>query len=249
MARESYTPGATQNAVTFMTRRRGATHAAFFVARLKPGMRVLDVGCGPGSITLDLARKVAPGGVIGVDRTDEQFAAAIEQARAARLDARFEAASVYDLPFPDASFDAAFAHALFEHLAEPPRALAELHRILKPGGVIGLRSPDWGGFVVHPETPALAVAIHRYESMQHGNGGDTHAGRKLVGWLREAGFTQTVPSASYEIYPDNALIGEYLALQLERAGIADAAATLRSWMRLPDAIFAQAWFEALGVRD
>lgn len=249
MTNEVYTPGTTPNAVSFMARRRAATHAAFFLPELRPGMRVLDVGCGPGSITLDLARAVSPGGgVVGIDRTGEQFDDAVAAARREAIPARFEVGSVYALPFPDASVEAVFSNALFEHLAEPQRALGELRRVLAPGGRIGLRSPDWGGFVLHPESARLDAAIARYEALQRGHGGDTHAGRKLAAWLREAGFVDPTSGGTYEIYPDTTLIGDYLAVQLDRSGATDHAETWRHWARASDAMFAQAWLHAVATR-
>lgn len=246
---ETYTPGTTPNVVAFMARRRAASHAAFFLAELRPGLRVLDVGCGPGTITLGLAAAVSPGGsVVGIDRTGEQFHDAAETARRDAIPARFQAASIYDLPFPDGSFDAVFAHALFEHLAEPSRALDELHRVLVPGGRIGLRSPDWGGFVLHPESAELDVALARYEAMQRENGGDTHAGRKLAAWLRDAGFRDAESGGAFEVYADTGLIGEYLAAQLDRVGATVEGETLRRWARAPGALFAQAWLHAVATR-
>lgn len=249
MPAELYTPGTTANAVSFMARRRAATHAAFFLAELRPGMRVLDVGCGPGTMTLDLARAVAPGGsVVGVDRTGEQSQEAAATAQRDGVPARFQPGSVYELPFPDASFDAVFAHALFEHLGEPRRALDEIRRVLVPGGLVALRSPDWGGFILHPESAALDAAIARYEALQRSNGGDTHAGRKLAAWVTAAGFRAPVSGGSFEIYADTTLIGDYLATQLDHAGAAEAGAFLRQWARMPGALFAQAWMHVLATR-
>src|SRR5688572_25071729 len=118
-ARENYTPGYTLNALDFMSRRTAESHAAFFLPHLKPGMRLLDCGCGPGGITVGLANCVAPGEVIGIDVGGAPLEAARERASAANVQVAFREASIYSLPFPDAHFDAVFSHALFEHLAEP----------------------------------------------------------------------------------------------------------------------------------
>jgi SAM-dependent methyltransferase len=246
-AAQTYTPGYGSNAVAFMAKRRAQTHAAFFVPLLRNGMRVLDCGCGPGAITLDLARIVRPGEVIGIDCDGEQFSAASDTAARERLALRFETGSVYALPFAENSFDAIFVHALFEHLAEPARAASEIHRVLKPGGVCGLRSPDWGGVLLYPLPEGAAAAIRDYEVMMAANGGDIHAGRKLPALLRAVGFAPVKPSATYEIYDDPADIAEYLARQLECAqGGAEPAAALRRWACHLGAMFAQAWVEALG---
>src|ERR1700730_4220237 len=124
--------------VSFMEQRSADTHAGFFLPQLLSGWCVLDAGCGPGSITLGRARRVAPGVVTGIDFEDSQFAKAREQAKHEGLNVEFRKASVYQLPFEDESFDAIFSHALFEHLSDPCAALRELRRVLKPGGLIAL---------------------------------------------------------------------------------------------------------------
>jgi ubiquinone/menaquinone biosynthesis C-methylase UbiE len=241
----TYTPGHSGNAVTFMAQRRAASHAAFLLPHLKAGMRLLDCGCGPGTITLDLARIVAPGAVIGIDRSDAQFAPARATAAQEGLAVTFETGEVDRLPFADASFDAVFAHALFEHLPDPAGATAEVRRVLRPGGCFGLRSPDWGGFLLYPFPAEIERAITAYRALMTQNKGDVLAGRKLPALLRQAGFVRVAPSASYEIYADPARIAEYLAAQLDPHDPA-AAASLRAWHRDPEAFFAQAWVEAIG---
>lgn len=253
---ETYTPGYSENAAAFMARRRADTHAAFFLPQLRAGMTVLDCGCGPGTITLGLAERVAPGMVTGIDAEESQVSLARANALAAGLVVRFEAASVYEIPFPANSFDAVFSSALFEHLREPRRALGEIRRVLKPGGVVGLRAPDWGGFLVHPAPPHVLASIEYYQALQSSNGGDVRAGRKLAGWLRDGGFERVAFSAGYECYPDARLIGEYLARGIEsssqppdREGAFSRetmAAALREWASNRDALFAQAWGEATG---
>src|SRR4029077_5283180 len=114
----------------------------------------LDVGCGPGTITLGLAQLVAPGEVIGIDIQTSliERAASLEKARG-QTNLRFEHADLYALPFADRCFDAAFGNGVLMHLAEPMRALAQLRRVLRPGGVIGVRDPDFGAVLYAPMTP------------------------------------------------------------------------------------------------
>lgn len=255
----AYTPGHGSNAVNFMRHRRAATHAAFALHLFKPGMAVLDCGCGPGSITLDLARLVRPGSVVGVDAQGEQFAEARAVAAGEDLDLRFQEASVTALPFVDATFDAVFSHALFEHLSNPAAAAREVARVLKPGGFFAVRSPDWGGFLLYPYPPVVMQAILAYQKLQRAHGGDTQVGRKLPAILRAAGFARIEPSASYEIYDDPRRIAEYLAVQLDRGAEVTRmraedvetreAIALRRWCADPDALFAQAWVEAVGWKD
>lgn len=247
---ENYTPGYTSNASEFMARRSVATHAAFLLPHIRTGIRVLDCGCGPGSVTCDFARRVSPGHVTGIDREPSQIALARKRAGEQGItNAAFESASIYELPFADATFDVAFAHAVFEHLSSPVNALRELLRVLKPGGIVALRSPDWGGFIVGPDAPDIRAAVAHYMKMQNDNGGDVLVGRKFPALLREAGFASRRFSATYECYEPASVIGEYLALQLDAAGCASEAAAFRSWSADPDAVFAQAWCEIIGTRE
>ena len=105
---ENYTPGHTPNALDFMSRRTAESHAAFFLPHLKPGMRVLDCGCGPGGITVGLAQRINPGEVTGIDAGGAPLERARERASEANIQLTFREASVYSLPFRDAEFDAVF---------------------------------------------------------------------------------------------------------------------------------------------
>ncbi len=178
--REQVTHGHDKAVTRVMGHRTAATHAAFFTPHLRSGMRLLDCGCGPGSITLDLAQLVAPGGVVGVDLAENQ----LEQARAAAAEhgvtnARFESANAYALPFPDDSFDAVFSHAVVEHLREPRAALQEMRRVLKPGGVLGLRDADRAGEIFWPPDPTLLKFHDVWSRLGQHNGGDPFFGRRL----------------------------------------------------------------------
>jgi len=247
---ENYTPGYTRNASDFMAQRSADTHAAFLLPHLRNSLRLLDCGCGPGSMTCDFARIATSGHVIGIDREESQIERARSRAASQQLkNAAFEVGSIYEMPFPEASFDVVFAHAVFEHLASPAAALAELHRVLAPGGLVALRSPDWGGFIIAPDTPGLQSAISRYMEIQTSNGGDVYVGRKFPGLLRSAGFESRSFSATYECYQSPPFIGEYLALRLEASDAHAEAEALREWSRHPDAVFAQAWCEILGSRN
>jgi SAM-dependent methyltransferase len=249
MKAESYTPGHSQNAADFMAKRTLESHGSFFLPYLQPGLSVLDCGCGPGSITLGIAARAAPAEVVGVDFGASQIERAAASATGAGVaNLRFETADCYALPFADASFDRAFSHALMEHLRDPVRALRELNRVLKPGGIIGVCSPDWGGFMLSPPSSELARAVEAYMKLQSENGGDVRVGRKLGVHLEAAGFAAVRMSARYECYPSLDFIGEYLALQLERAGNEQSASVFRAWSRQQAGMFAQAWVSAIAVK-
>ena len=241
-ASASYTPGHSQNATDFMSKRSAQSHGQFFLPYLSAGVSVLDCGCGPGSVTLSIADLVAPGNVVGVDFGASQIERAIAASAEADVsNAAFRTADAYALPFADAAFDRVFSHALIEHLADPLRAVREMRRVLKPGGYIGVCCPDWGGFVLSPPSEAISEAVDAYTSLQTRNGGDVLAGRKLGVYLQAAGFSELQMAARYECYPSLALIGDYLALQLEQAGELSAARTWREWSQSEGGMFAQCW--------
>jgi len=233
-----------------MLQRTAAKHAAFFTPLLKPGMRLLDCGCGPGTITIDLAKLVSPGQVFAIDLEPGQVRYAQDRARPEQqINASFAVASIYALPFRNGHFDAVFSHALFEHLREPVRALREMKRVLRSSGLVGIRSPDWAGWLVHPPNPLLEQAFHRFKEIQIANGGNPYLGRALKGLLRESGFSNISIAASYEIFDDRACFVEWLANCLELKGHADLRKNereLRAWYDNPDAVIAVSWFEGLG---
>jgi SAM-dependent methyltransferase len=246
MQAESYTPGHTQNAVAFMSQRSLESHGQFFLDYLHPGVSVLDCGCGPGTITLGIAVCVAPGNVVGVDFGTSQIEHARASARSQSIaNAEFKTADCYSLPFADNTFDRVFSHALMEHLSDPRRALRELQRVLKPEGIIGVCSPDWGGLILSPPSPALTQAAQAYAALQSRNGGDLAVGRKLGPYLSEVGFKDVRMSARYECYPSLDFIGTYLALQLEREHDLTSAEAFRAWSRMEGGLFAQAWVAAI----
>ena len=199
MSEEVYTPGHTHNASEFMARRTLQSHGNFFLPFLSPGLSVLDCGCGPGSITVGLAEIVAPGQVTGVDIEPRQLEAAraLAVGRGVR-NIRFEQGSVYDLPYPDASFDAATAHFVIEHVKDPVRALRELRRVLKPGGFAAIKDPYYPAFTFRPR---LAV-IERFGELMakaraHSGASDAYAA-DLRACLLEAGFARTQAEAGTE---------------------------------------------------
>ena len=204
MRTDEYSLGYGEQMLGFMCSRTAETHAGFFLRRLQPGWRVLDAGCGPGAITLGLAKVVQPGQVVGVDMEDAQFAGAREQAEREGLNVEFRKASAYELPFADAEFDAVFSHALLTHLTDPAAALAELRRVLKSGGLIGLRVSDAGGCLIDAASEGAFRAFAAHHDSRRNEGKDPNLGRKLGRMLRQAGFTVQEQTASYEVLTSQA---------------------------------------------
>ena len=194
---ETYSQNANPDFEAELALRTAAKEAAFFLPMICAGMRVLDLGCGPGSITLGFAEAVAPGEAVGVDLQPSQIiqAQALSAARGV-TNARFEVADVYSLPFPDGYFNAVFAHAVLMHLREPVRALAEVRRVLQPGGIVGVRDSDWGGRIHAPMTPLLEQWYAITVRVRQRNGGDPFVGRHHRRLLLDAGFARAEASVS-----------------------------------------------------
>ena len=187
---EIYTNAGSIDYVQRHLARRGAADAlAFLLPHLQPGQHLLDCGCGPGSITLDLAALVAPGEVCGVDVDPSQVEAAQRLAAERGIDnTHFEVASVYALPFPDASFDVVTAVGVLMHLSEPMLALREMRRVLRPGGLIALENVDVGAKLVSPPLASL-LRLHDFtHRVMEYSGGNPYIGRDQRRLLLEAGF-------------------------------------------------------------
>jgi ubiquinone/menaquinone biosynthesis C-methylase UbiE len=107
---------------------------------------------------------------------------------------RFKQGSVLDLPVPSGSVDVAFAHALFGHLARPADALAELRRVLRPGGLLAICSSDWSGAVLNPRTPDVDAALHGQYLLRRKDGGDPFAAGRLEALVLQSGFTEVRPT-------------------------------------------------------
>lgn len=261
----SYTYGYSEGVVAVHAGRTAAREAAFFLPSMRPGTRLLDVGCGPGSITLGLAAAVAPGEAVGLDVEESVLDAARERAAVDGVtNVRFEAGDVAALPFPDGSFDAVFAHTLLEHVGDGGAALREMRRVLRPGGVIGVRDCDWGSGVIAPDNGSVAMAMTLYARVWRHNGGHPHCGRYLRGMLTEGGFTRIETSTSFRwdgTPAETRDFGELLAHRLAlpafagpilALGICDhprlerIAADCRAWSRRPDAFAAMMMVEAIG---
>jgi SAM-dependent methyltransferase len=192
-----YTHGHHESVLRSHRWRTAENSAAYLLPWLRPGMDILDVGCGPGTITVDLARRIGPGHVIGVDNASEVIALADATADdSAVTNVRFAVGDAYDLDFADASFDVVHAHQMLQHLADPVSALAEMGRVCRPGGLVAARDGDYAGFTWYPADPWLDVWLDVYERVARHNGGEPDGGRRLLSWARAAGFGDVTASAS-----------------------------------------------------
>ncbi|WP_298327642.1 methyltransferase domain-containing protein [Haloactinopolyspora sp.] len=195
MAGATYTHGHHPSVLRSHAWRTVANSAAYVVDRFVPGADVLDVGCGPGSITAEIATLVAPGLVVGVDSTDAPLDSARETAEGID-NVEFRVGDVFGLDFPAASFDVVHAHQLLQHVPDPVAALREMDRVCRAGGVVAARDSDYAGMHWFPQVPELDEWLDLYRTLARGNGGEPDAGRRLLSWARTAGLTDVAATAS-----------------------------------------------------
>jgi ubiquinone/menaquinone biosynthesis C-methylase UbiE len=248
-----------------MVKRKAEKEAAFFIKELKQGMTLLDCGCGPGSITEGFAKIVNPAKVVGVDADPVQIGDAQDRiTKMGITNLSFQPASVYELPFEDNSFDAVFSHALLEHLHDPLKALSEMKRVLKPGGIIGARVPDHAAYLVSPDNELLKKGLKFERDLLAHKGGNPFIGRGLRGIFHEAGFINVVGSASYDHAGDKEhieLVSTLLSGSFYKGGLVDQLIELgwsnpgelkqisdewEQWKDNPAAFFGVARCEAIG---
>ena len=238
--------------------RTAENSAAYLLPHLQPGVKVLDVGCGPGTITIDFARRVAPAQIIGLDRSAAVIDAAREAAAEAGVEnAEFTVGDVYELPYADGTFDVAHAHQVLQHLTDPVAALREMKRVTKPGGIVAVRDADYAAMTWYPESPGLDEWLALYHEVTQANGAEADAGRRLQSWVREAGFDPAgiEPGAGVwcyatpedrtwwsELWADRAVASNFAAQAIEYGladdvGLEHLAEAWREWGRAEDGWF------------
>jgi ubiquinone/menaquinone biosynthesis C-methylase UbiE len=177
--------------------RTAENSAGYLIGLLRPGMSLLDVGCGPGTITADLAALVAPGAVTAVDAAAGSLAEARRTAAERGVaNVAFAVADVHALGGADGVFDVVHAHQVLQHLGDPVQALREMRRVCAPGGVVAARDADYAAMTWYPDVPALDDWLDLYRRVVRANGGEPDAGRRLRSWARQAGFTDVTSTAS-----------------------------------------------------
>ncbi|GAA2335907.1 methyltransferase domain-containing protein [Saccharopolyspora halophila] len=224
---DTYTHGHHESVLRSHTWRTARNSAAYLLDDLAPGTTLLDIGCGPGTITLDFAELVAPGRVLGVDNSS----APLEISRAASAErgldnAEFAEADVYRLPCADDSFDVVHAHQVLQHLTDPVRALREMRRVCLPGGVVAARDADYGGMRWSPDNPGLDRWLELYRAVAQENRAFPDGGKQLKSWALRAGFSEVDCSGSAWIFTtpeERSWWGNLWADRIRRSSFAEQA--------------------------
>jgi len=196
-----YTHGHHESVLRSHRWRTAENSASYLLPHLAAGMSLLDVGCGPGTITADLAARLAPGAVTALEMTDAALdLARAEAAERGTANIEFAVGDVHALAFPDGTFDVVHAHQVLQHVADPVQALREMRRVCKPGGLVAARDSDYAGFTWFPASAELDEWLRLYRDAARANGGEPDAGRRMLSWAHQAGFTAVTPSAGTWCY-------------------------------------------------
>jgi SAM-dependent methyltransferase len=236
--------------------RTAANSAAYLLPHLAPGRRLLDVGCGPGTLTVDLARAVAPGEVVGVDVA----AQVVEEARgfateAGVTNAAFVAGDFREVALGRGSFDVVHAHQVLQHLRDPVGALAAMADLAAPGGIVAARDGDYSAFTWWPAEPGIGRWLDAYLAVARRNGAEPDAGRHLLHWARGAGLADVTYTSSTwtfatpadrrwwaELWAERSVASSFADQAVEygiatRQELLEVAAGWRAWAQHGDAVF------------
>ena len=250
-----------------MRNRSAEEYADFVLPSIHAGDRLLDVGCGSGTISVGLAQVASH--VTGVDLADadEGFAGARAYVAEHGIDnVEFREGSIYELGFPDASFDICTLFSMMETLDDPLAGLAEVRRVLRPGGLVGASSIEYGGLILHGPDEALLRRFYELRLGLWDAQGDVHPsrGRELRGLLHAAGFTRVEARTTYFSYGTEERVrtfglgraadcrDEWYVDGLTEHGLANQSEidSLEQawihWAQSPDSFAAFAWGRAIG---
>lgn len=202
---EQYSHGHHESVLRAHTWRTAENSVGYLLPELRPGMTLLDIGCGPGTITVDLAARLDPGHVHGVDSVADVVEQAAAHAAAEGVEnVTFGTANAYELEADDGSYDVVHAHQLLQHLGRPVDALREFRRVAGPDGLVAAREVDYAGIITHPHIPVLDEWLDILLRMGRNNAGEPAAGRRLKSWAQQAGFTDIRLSASTWLFETDA---------------------------------------------
>jgi SAM-dependent methyltransferase len=262
---DTYTHGHAESVLRSHRWRTVENSAAYLLPHLRPGIDLLDVGCGPGTITIDLAHRVAPGRVVGIDAAADAVDAARAAATADAVDVELAVGDVYALDHANASFDVVHAHQVLQHLGDPVRALREMRRVCRPEGVVAARDSIYRAMTWFPRSDGLDRWLDVYCQVAEANGGEPDAGSHLRAWCLEAGFSSVDATATAWCFAsdeDRAWWGGLWADRITQTALADRAVELglasraeldelgaawRSWAAEPHGWFAVLHGEVLAA--
>ncbi len=195
-----YTHGHHESVLRSHRWRTAENSAGYLLPLLTPGMSLLDVGCGPGTITVDLARRLEPGRVLGIDSSAEVIDRARRHADEQGVSVEFAVGDLYSPDLPEGTFDIVHAHQVLQHVPDRVGALQQMRRLARPGGIVAARDADYAGMFWYPRLPELDRWMTLYQQIARGNGGEPDAARHLLAWAHAAGFDDVTVTSSVWYY-------------------------------------------------
>lgn len=185
----TYTHGHHASVLRSHGQRTALNSAQYLLPHLQPHMKILDIGCGPGTITVDLATYVPKGHVTGLEMVDDVLPGARQLAESRGIhNIEFVTGDANNLAYADESFDVVVCHQVLQHVGDPVNVLKEMRRVCKSGGIVAARESNYSVFMWYPELPGLRRWQELYDRVARKNGGEPNAGRYLHAWARQAGF-------------------------------------------------------------
>jgi ubiquinone/menaquinone biosynthesis C-methylase UbiE len=264
---ERYTLGYGDSSMDWMTSRTADGHGSFLLPYLKSGMNLLDCGCGPGTLTVGYAEKIAPGSAKGLDRETGQTKPVTEFAEQNGIsNLEFIEGDIYALPFPDNHFDAVFASAVLGSVANANEVVQEMVRVLKPAGVIAIKEFDHGSDIIWPQSPLIAQSTELYHRLRAHNNHEQNCGRRLKEFLTNNGCTVDYVNAYFDQQSDQPTLEKYIErnnglfyevlgpqyIELGWCTAVDINAQVDEWRKFavnPAAIYLAAWLEIIGTKS
>ncbi len=264
MTENSYTPGHTEGPLALMRSRTAERCCAFFREHVRPDSRILDCGCGPGSVTVGLAQWALDGETVGIDIGAEQLDGARALARDLGVgNVTFQQGDIFELPFDDESFDVVFSQTVLFHIPNPDKAIGEMKRVLRPGGLVALRDVINASLILWPEEPLVRDHYRMIRLGAQRSGGNPDVGLELGTLLHAAGFEDVFLTLGFQ-QPERpeerveylsviagALEGGLATLAVSEGWstaerLAEGAATLRNLANIPGSACAVPFGQAIG---
>ena len=197
----NYTVGFSDELLEIFRRFTAEANPAHQLPYLRPGLRVLDFGCGPGTISVGCPRPWCRASCMAWTWRSRRSTFARSLAEPNGLNnAIFHLGDVTDLPFDDGFFDVAQCHNVLMHIPDTAAALAEVKRVLKPGGIIGCREMICRSSFTHPDFDIIRKAWDMFEDLLEADNAHPQMGKDMKQHLLNAGFANIRMTASFDIY-------------------------------------------------
>ena len=195
-----------------------STEESMMKLGIKPDMKVVDIGCGTGSVSFMISPMVGElGRVVGVDSNQYAINYCNEIARSQGiLNAKFIISDATSLDFESHTFDISYSRFLFQHVKDASQALSEMVRVTKPGGVVMVEDCDLFTWLLYPKNESVSKLWHWYESIQLERGTDPEIGRKLYAMFLDEGLEPSVDVYSKSVYLNRDVFWKSITAVLER---------------------------------